>query len=58
MSRARVARSPAVDGVDHRGVPVAGDVTDDGHDAAAAVGQPAEVEHVVAGVERQPGLVP
>ena len=37
------------------GVLVAGDVADDRDDAAGAVGEPAEVEHVVAGVERQPG---
>src|SRR6476661_2085661 len=46
----------AVHRVDHRAVVVTGDVPDDGDDPAPAVGQPAEVQHVVAGVERQPGV--
>ena len=43
-------------GADHRGVLVAGDVADHRDDADGAEGQPGEVEHVVAGVERQAGL--
>ena len=39
------------EGVDHRPELVAGDVADDGDEAAAAVGQPAEVGDVVAGVD-------